>query len=334
MQTITEWHDVDAAKFNDEIVARNQPAVLRGLIKTWPAVAMAQQSVPALCEYIKSSETGKTAELFLGHPSIRGRFWYSADMQGFNFERKVVTIAAALDTMLAHLQDAEPPAIYLGAAPVQACLPQFGAQNVNPILNASIQPRIWFGNAITVPAHFDISENLACVVAGKRRFTLFPPEQLANMYVGPLDFTMAGQPVSMVRLHDPDYQKYPHFKEALATASYAELQPGDAIYIPYMWWHHIESLAPFNVLVNYWWNSGLAEAGSPFEGLAHAILSVRSLEPEKRAIWQRFFEHYVFEVNGDPVAHLAENDKGILNKMSPQLAGHIKAWLLRALTRK
>jgi quercetin dioxygenase-like cupin family protein len=34
----------------------------------------------------------------------------------------------------------------------------------------------------------------------------------------------------------------------------AELSPGDAIFIPMGWFHHVEALERFNVLVNYWWD--------------------------------------------------------------------------------
>ena len=79
-------------------------------------------------------------------------------------------------------------------------------------------PRVWFGNRVTVQTHYDISSNIACVVAGRRRFTLFPPEQLVNLYVGPLEFTLAGQPISMVKLEQPDFERYPRFRQALAAA--------------------------------------------------------------------------------------------------------------------
>ncbi len=65
---------------------------------------------------------------------------------------------------------------------------------------------------------------------------LFPPEQAANLYVGPLDMTMAGQPTSMVDLEQPDLARFPRFASAQASAQMVLLEPGDAIYIPAMWW--------------------------------------------------------------------------------------------------
>ena len=60
------------------------------------------------------------------------------------------------------------------------------------LLDEKILPRIWLGNRITTPAHVDEWNNVGCVVAGRRRFTLFPPEQITNLYIGPLDFAPTG----------------------------------------------------------------------------------------------------------------------------------------------
>jgi hypothetical protein len=41
----------------------------------------------------------------------------------------------------------------------------------------------------------------------------------------------------------------------LEVAQEVELVPGDALFIPRDWYHHVEALERFNVLVNYWWDS-------------------------------------------------------------------------------
>ena len=58
----------------------------------------------------------------------------------------------------------------------------------------------------------------------------------------------------MVDFANPDFEKYPRFREAIAAGQMAELEPGDAVFIPAMWWHHVEGLSAFNTLVNYWWS--------------------------------------------------------------------------------
>ena len=51
--------------------------------------------------------------------------------------------------------------------------------------------------------------------------------------------------------------------EGCALGGYvAELAPGDALFIPTLWWHHVESLdQQLNCLVNYWWNGAIGTVG-------------------------------------------------------------------------
>ena len=149
-----------------------------------------------------------------------------------------------------------------------------------PLMDADVRPRLWLGNAFLTPAHIDELDNLACVVGGRRRFTLFPPEQVRNLYIGPLDFTPAGAPVSMVSLKAPDFERFPRFRDALAAARVADLEPGDALFIPAVWWHHVESFDVVNMLVNYWWQQPaymLPDRVSPTKTMLHALLSMRHL---------------------------------------------------------
>ena len=62
---------------------------------------------------------------------------------------------------------------------------------------------------------------------------------------------MISDTVSMVDRHHPDLERHPRFAEAMKVAQSAELEPGDAIYLPYHWWHGVDSLEPVNLFVNY-----------------------------------------------------------------------------------
>ena len=253
--------------------------------------------------------------------------------RSLNFERKEEPFRAALDRLLAHLEDDEPPAIAVQAAAAPDYLPGFAHQNENPLLDAAVAPRLWIGNATTVATHFDPLENIACVAAGRRRFTLFPPDQASNLYIGPFEMTPAGAPVSMVSVPVPDFDRYPRFRDALTSACVAELEPGDAIYIPYLWWHHVESLGRFNLLVNYWWNGAPAGLAAPFDSIFHGMMAISALPPEQRKAWRALFDHYVFRLGGEPAAHLPPDRQGIAAPMTPDLARRMKAMLLNTLSR-
>jgi hypothetical protein len=331
---IRELSNVTATQFREEILPALKPVVLRGLAAGWPAVRAGRESPQAIANYLRGFDTGASADTMFGDPAIGGHFFYNDELTGHNFQRRPQRIVDSLERLLALLDEPAPPALYVGAVPTPSSLPGFTRDNSIDLVDSTVAPRVWICNRVTVQTHYDISHNIACVTAGRRRFTLFPPEQLVNLYVGPLEFTLAGQPISMVKLANPDYERYPRFREALEHAQVADLEPGDALFVPYMWWHHVESRERFNVLVNYWWDDTPPWQGSPFEALLHAIMSVKSLPPGKREIWQKVFEHYIFQTGGDPVAHLTPRQRGIQGAASPQLAEIIRAQLVNMMSRR
>jgi Cupin-like domain len=333
MNHVQEWHNVNAAVFRDEIAARNQPAILRGFVSEWPAVQHGLRSPLTLANYLKACDTGQRVDVLHASAAIRGRFFYTDDMHSLNFERRTQSLGESLDQMLAHSDDATPPAIAIQSASIPEHLPAFAGENVLSLLGPAVVPRIWLGNAITVATHFDQSQNFACVVAGRRRFTFFPPEQIANLYVGPFEFTPAGTPVSMVSVDEPDLARYPRYATALEHAQIAEVEPGDVVYIPYFWWHHVRSLAPFNVLVNYWWNDAQPGASAPFDCLLLALISLRELPPEQRSVWRSVFDHYIFQTQGDPAAHIPPHVRGVLGSISAEQRRTIRTALTRSLNK-
>ena len=314
MQPITTYSDVSPQTFR-AIIDAAQPALLKGLINDWPAVAAARQSDRAVVDYLKPLDTGRPAEVWLGEPAIRGEFFYGDSLDKLNFRKAPATISATLEHLLSLAAQIEPPSVYIQSTAIAAYLPAFTAANRLDLL-PEVAPRLWVGNRLRVQTHYDPVDNIACVVAGRRRFTLFPPQQLVNLYVGPFDKTVAGAPVSMAPIEDPDFERFPRLREALEHALVAELEPGDGLYIPYFWWHHVQSLTPFNILVNYWWDEQPAQNVEAMDAFLHAVLALRDLPPQRRDIWKTMMDYYVFATHGDPVAHLPVADRGALGPMT------------------
>ena len=334
VQPIRELSGEDAATIAPALVNAGQPAVLRSVVSDWPAVRRARTSAGALVEYLRSLDSGALVDAVMTPPERKGRIFYNEGMDGFNFLRNRLTLSAVAEQVLRYSLLARSPAVAAQSAAVQDCIPGFLQDHALPLLGPEILPRIWLGNALTTPTHLDEWCNIACVVAGRRRFTLFPPEQVANLYVGPLDFAPTGAPVSLVDLDAPDFVRYPRFRQALASAQVAELLPGDAIYIPPLWWHNVQSLETFNMLVNYWWHADGSVQGqraSGFDCLLHAILGLRDLPLEARAAWAALFAHYVFGP-GEPVtAHIPAARHGMLGALDAQQRAALRAELARRL---
>lgn len=305
---------------------------MRGAVTQWPLVQAADKGAAPLMDYLRKFDNGAEVAAFVGPPEIEGRYFYRPGLDGFNFDRRSGPLSGVLDFLLRIADESNPPSVYVGATPIDTCLPRLREHIPFPLAANEATPRIWIGNASRVNTHFDVSDNIACVIAGERRFTLFPPDQVANLYVGPLDYNMAGQPTSMVDLHAPDFDRYPRFRQALESARYAELRPGDAIYVPALWWHHVDALSKINVLLNYWWRLP-DNMGSPFDALVHGIWAIGGLPENERHRWESMFEHYVFRKNGDPTSHLPKGREGILGGPSPKISQRLHAFLVRALGR-
>lgn len=333
---IREFSGLDHEAVRCSVLSENRPAILRGLVGDWAAVREARASDEALTRYLARFDNGRPVDALLAPPEVEGRISYDETMTGFNFVRNRLSLSAVVEQALRYAKFARAPAVAAQSALIQDCLPGFEVHNSLGLLPESVAPRIWVGTRITTPTHVDEWHNIGCVVAGRRRFTLFPPEQIANLYIGPLDFAPTGAAMSVVPLDNPDFQKYPRFRAALEAAQSAELGPGDAIYIPPLWWHHVESLEPFNVLVNYWWHGSALEsaaADSAFDALLHGILSIRSLPPEIRSGWAAFFEHYLFAPHDAAIGHIPTQRHGILGELTPDQSAALRAHLANRLKR-
>ena len=334
---VREWRHVHLKMLREEIIPRDKPAVLKGFVSDWPITRAAAGSPEALLDYVRGRDPGHPIRIMVGRPEIKGVYFYRDDMQGLNFEYQEHPLHGALANILACRSRPDAPAIYTGARAVERYFPQIGRENNLGMLaemGKQAWSYVWVGNAVTAATHYDNMEGINCMVAGRKRFTFFPPDQLSNLYVGPLELSPGGQPTSMVKVAAPDLERFPRFAEALAVAETTEVGPGDAIFIPSTWWHNVESLEPVNFSINFWWCEPAEWVAEPFGAMVYSLLALRSLPPERLETWRMMFDYYVFQTNGDPVAHLPPDKRGMLGPLSDQQVLYLKKQLMRSLIKK
>ena len=252
---IAEWAAPSPDQFRAEILPTEQPAVLRGIAHDWPLVKAAGRDVREAMALLEAKASAHLTGVLRTDPAEEGRFHYSKDGQSFNFIRGQGNVAGILAGLREQENSYRPSAMAAQSMLAERYFPGFAETHPMPWVPSAAEPRVWIGNAAKVATHNDPVDNVAVVAAGRRRFTLFPPSAEADLYMGPRDPTPAGAPISMVHLTAPDFDQFPRFAAALEVAQAAELLPGDAIFIPRDWYHHVEAIERFNVLVNYWWDA-------------------------------------------------------------------------------
>lgn len=328
---IKKLENCSTSSIPDEVFASTEPVLLKGLVDKWPLVAAGKRSATDAADYIRSFDRGVQLTAYEGEVDIEGRIFYDEEFTGFNFKRTRQTLEQVLVKVFDVIDQVKAPTYYVGSTMVDHCLPGFRAENDIDLGDRERLISVWLGNRSRIAAHYDFPNNIACSVVGRRKITLFPPDQADNLYVGPLEFTPSGQPISLVDSCAPDLVKFPKYAEAIAASLVVELEPGDAVFIPSMWWHHVEAQESFNVLVNYWWRSTPAYLGSPMNALHHAVMALHDMPPEQLRVWKEMFDHYVFNHDEQLFEHIPEHARGILSCVDEASARAIRAQLVKFL---
>ncbi|WP_294073426.1 cupin-like domain-containing protein [Sphingomonas sp.] len=332
MAAIPVVRDLTPVDLNARLKSSSTPFVARGIARDWPLVRSGVEGGgKGARDYLLGYARDRSFEVNVGQPGRGGRLFYDSDMQ-MNFRMGRASLADIFAGIDANVDKPDAPVIYLSSLAIRDYFDGLDDANRIDLGERRTRDSIWIGTRTEIAAHNDLPHNLAVCAVGRRRFTLFPPDSFADLYLGPLENTPAGRAVSMVDLANPDFGRFPRFRTALAKAQAAVLEPGDALFIPSMWYHHVEGLDAFNVLVNYWWRETPLHLGDPEQALLHAILAVRDLPDAARERWRTLFDHYVFSGGAGAGDHLPEGKRGILDPLDPEAAGRLRAFLLRTLS--
>jgi hypothetical protein len=322
----------------DELFSLAQPVILKGLVKDWPLVIAGQQSPDNVMEQLEQHDSQRPTMVYKGAPDIKARFGYNQSCTGFNFTSERTTIPEVLGTIRSQLDQQEHDYLYINSLRLDEGFPALSQTHQLTFEHGEFNhnhpvAKIWLGTESVAAAHFDQPKNIACCVLGKRRFTLFPPEQVHNLYPGPLTPTPGGQVVTLADLSKPDFTRFPRLKDALENAYIADLEPGDALYYPNMWWHEVEAFDRFNAMVNFWWMTAEPYLGNPMDALMHAMMSVRDRSVKEKEAWKALFDYYIFADSEQARAHLPPESQGLLANMDDNLARRLRAMLRNNLNR-
>lgn len=322
----------------EELFSKDQPVILKGLVKEWPLVKAGQQSANNVMTQLEQHYSQRPILVYKGKPEINARFAYNETCTGFNFDSEKSTVPEIFSTIRSQLDQSEHDYLYVNSLRFDEGFPELAQTHQLAFEHAEFkhnQPvaKIWLGTESVAAAHFDQPRNIACCVLGKRRFTLFPPDQVQNLYPGPLTPTPGGQVVTVADLRNPDFSRFPRLKTAFENAYVADLEPGDGLYYPNMWWHEVQAFDRFNVMVNFWWMTAAPYLGNPMDILMHGMMSIRDRSEQEKQAWKSLFDYYVF---GDPEqvrAHLPAQSHGVFAHIDDDMARRLRAMIRNNLNR-
>lgn len=173
---------------------------------------------------------------------------------------------------------------YLAQTPLEGALQGLEEDiEIDPWLPQSIRcdKKLWMssGERIT-PLHFDREHNLFIQLKGHKRFTLFSPQQHLLLYPH-----QQRNHFSQIDIANPDLQRFPNFVHA--TPLVIDLGPGDVLFLPMYWWHHVESYGE-SLAVSCWWQgtaiNNEAKADSKKDTNKDALKNAKKHTKEERAI--------------------------------------------------
>ena len=116
----------------------------------------------------------------------------------------------------------------------------------------------WIGQPnVVTHCHYDGYHNFYAQLYGRKRFTLFKPTEWPGLY--PYPFLHPNHAQAQVNLSSPNAVESKLFPlVGRVEAVEASLEPGDLLYIPPLWFHHVESLS-VSISVNVWTDSKQTE---------------------------------------------------------------------------
>ncbi|XP_046629896.1 bifunctional peptidase and arginyl-hydroxylase JMJD5 isoform X2 [Neodiprion virginianus] len=240
LSLVLHYHQPSMEAFYKDIFHPKIPAVLKGCMEHWKALELWRNP-----EYLLKIAGVRTVPIEIGSH-------YTAE----DWTQRLLTFS---EFIVSYMTSDTPPKLgYLAqhelfnqipelmddiAVPDYCNFTDSGVDAKSPDINA------WLGPKGTIsPLHFDPKNNLLCQVFGHKEVILFHPQQTSNLYPYKTKLLTNTARVDPTK---PDFQKWPKFEKAIGMTS--TLGPGEMLFIPPGWWHHVTALSQ-SFSVSFWWD--------------------------------------------------------------------------------
>lgn len=239
MNTFDSHTELTKQQFNDEYFLNNQPVVIK------QGVINKQYYNDWSLEYLREKIGTKPV-----HVNYCERGVYNFNVEGLIQQIKVQFTEAC--TFFSS-DDYINKSYYLQQTPICEIFPELEDELELPEWNLESdvirQTNLWVGGAGCVtPLHYDHAPNFLVQLRGRKQLTMFSPKDSSYLYPSKKE---GGIHLSEIDMEELDIDQHPLFVNA--QPYHLILEPGDVLFIPPGWWHHVRSL-DMCISVNYWWN--------------------------------------------------------------------------------
>jgi hypothetical protein len=217
--------DPGRVEFLDSFYSRNRPAVLTNVMNSWRALGCWSP------EYLAAVVGDETVEVMTRRDSDPDYEIHSSrHKERMSFAEYVGLVVGGGETNDYYLVANNHFLSHPRAGPL------FSDMHIFPQFLDGTRPcgSLWFGSAGTVtPLHHDLMNILLAQVSGRKRIVLISPDQTHLLYneVGVY---------SAADWERPDLERFPLLGRVRAKT--VDLEPGEVLFIPVGWWHHVRSL--------------------------------------------------------------------------------------------
>lgn len=251
--------EITPLEFYREYVARNLPVIVKGACRHWTAMKWTREY---LCSKVLKPVTVAITPDGHGDCVVEGKFVLPFEQQ-MTLQRFFQVLSNKDRVHYIQKQcsslDMEFPELMDDVETIS-----WAQEAFDQIPDAT---NIWIGDKRAVSSmHKDPYENIFCVVAGTKEFTLVPPTDTCYLYKTKYpvakytsDFSIQDTegeiPWVPLDPDEPDWERYPLFQHAHRLI--ATVEKGDILYLPSLWYHKVKQFEDEEnpcIAVNYWYD--------------------------------------------------------------------------------